>query len=131
MRRCVHFGSSYHWGANAKAANSAVHGTATPGEPSGSGREAPNRVGVSFLIASVSTAADRCLKLQELARMSFVLILQFVLNGHVHTVNTGRAFSSQQECSVAGQQAKSYANLAPGERYSFSCRPSDRHSLSR
>jgi hypothetical protein len=37
--------------------------------------------------------------------MSFVLILQFVLNGHVHTVNTGRAFSSQQECSVAGQQA--------------------------
>jgi hypothetical protein len=57
------------------------------------------------------------------APMSFVLILQFVLNGHVHTVNTGRAFSSQQECSVAGQQAKSYANLAPGERYSFSCRP--------
>jgi hypothetical protein len=55
--------------------------------------------------------------------MSFVLILQFVLNGHVHTVNIGRAFSSQLECSVAGQQAKSYANLAPGERYSFSCRP--------
>jgi hypothetical protein len=55
--------------------------------------------------------------------MSFVLILQFVLNGHVHTVNTGRTFSSEQECSVGGQQAKSYANLAPGERYSFSCRP--------
>jgi hypothetical protein len=60
--------------------------------------------------------------------MSFVLILQFVLNGHVHTVNTGRAFSSRQECSVAGEQAKTYANLAPGERYSFSCRPSDRRS---
>jgi hypothetical protein len=60
--------------------------------------------------------------------MSFVLILQFVLSGHVHTVNTGRAFSSQQECSVAGQQAKSYANLAPGERYSFSCRLGDRRS---
>jgi hypothetical protein len=54
--------------------------------------------------------------------MSFVLILQFVLNGHVHAVNTGRTFSSQQECSVAGQQAGGYVNLAPGERYSFSCR---------
>jgi hypothetical protein len=55
--------------------------------------------------------------------MSLVLILQFVLNGHVHTVNTGRTFSSQQDCRVAGQQAKSYVNLAPGERYSFLCRP--------
>jgi hypothetical protein len=46
--------------------------------------------------------------------MSFVLILPFVLNGHVHTVDTERTFSSRQECSVAGQQAKSYAN--PGAR---------------
>ena len=56
--------------------------------------------------------------------MSFVLILHFVLNGHTHTVDTGRTFSSQQECNAAGQQAKSYANLAPGERYSFSCQRS-------
>ena len=54
--------------------------------------------------------------------MGFVLILQFFLNGHIHTVNTGRTYSSQQECSAAGQQAKNYVNLAPGERYSFSCR---------
>jgi hypothetical protein len=54
--------------------------------------------------------------------MSFVLILNFVLNGHVHTVNTGREFSSQQECSAAGQQAKGFVNLRPGEQYSFSCR---------
>jgi hypothetical protein len=56
--------------------------------------------------------------------MSFVLILQFVLNGHVHTVNTGRTFSSQQECSTAGEDAKGYVGLKPGERYSFFCRPS-------
>jgi hypothetical protein len=55
--------------------------------------------------------------------MSFALILHFMLNGHVHTVDTGRTFSSKQECSVAGEQAKGYANLAPGERYSFSCSP--------
>jgi len=54
--------------------------------------------------------------------MSFVLILQFALNGHVHSVNTGRTYSSQQECSIAGQQAAGYVHLARGERYSFSCR---------
>jgi hypothetical protein len=52
--------------------------------------------------------------------MSLVLVLHFVLNAHVHTIDTGRTFSSQQECSAAGQQAKSYANLVAGERYSFS-----------
>ena len=56
--------------------------------------------------------------------MSFVLILHFFLNGHVHTVNTGRMYSSQQECSVAGQQAKGYVGLRAGERYSFSCQRS-------
>jgi hypothetical protein len=58
--------------------------------------------------------------------MSVVLILHFALNGHIHTVNTGRTFESRQECSSAGEQAKSYANLRPGERYSFSCRPAGR-----
>jgi hypothetical protein len=58
--------------------------------------------------------------------MSVVLVLHFILNGHVHTVNTGRTFASRQECSSAGEQAKSFANLAPGERYSFSCRPTNR-----
>jgi hypothetical protein len=53
--------------------------------------------------------------------MSFVLILHFALNGHVHTVNTGRTYSSQQECSEAGEQAKDHLGLRPGERYSFSC----------
>jgi hypothetical protein len=56
--------------------------------------------------------------------MSFVLILHFILHGHVHTVNTGRTYSSQQECNAAGQQAKGYVGLKPGERYSFSCRTS-------
>jgi hypothetical protein len=56
--------------------------------------------------------------------MSFVLILHFFLNGHVHTVNTGRTYSSQQECSTAGQQAKGYVGLQPGERYSFTCQRS-------
>jgi hypothetical protein len=55
--------------------------------------------------------------------MSFVLVLHFTLNGHVHTVDSGRAFSSRQECNVAGEQARGYANLAPRERYSFSCQP--------
>jgi hypothetical protein len=44
-------------------------------------------------------------------QMSFVLILHFVLNGHVHTVNTGRTFSSQQECSAGGEQAEGYVSL--------------------
>ena len=42
--------------------------------------------------------------------MSFVLILHFLLNGHVHTVNTGRTYSTQQECADAGQQAKGYVD---------------------
>ena len=58
--------------------------------------------------------------------MSFALILHFALNGHVHTVDSGRTFSSKQECNVAGERAKGFANLAPGERYSFSCNPSPR-----
>jgi hypothetical protein len=45
--------------------------------------------------------------------MSFVLILHFVLNGHVHTVNTGRTYSSQQECSGAGAQAKDHVVCDP------------------
>jgi hypothetical protein len=53
--------------------------------------------------------------------MSFVLILHFILNGHVHTVDIGRRFSSQQECTASGEQAKGYVNLRPGERYSFTC----------
>ena len=52
--------------------------------------------------------------------MSFALNLHFMLNGHVHEV-TGRAFSSQQECRSAGEQARSHVDLTPGERYSFSC----------
>ena len=53
--------------------------------------------------------------------MAFSLILHFMLNGHVHTVDSGRAFSSQQECRSAGEQARNHVNLASGERYSFSC----------
>ncbi|HEX4408297.1 MAG TPA: hypothetical protein VH206_05960 [Xanthobacteraceae bacterium] len=53
--------------------------------------------------------------------MSFVLILHFALNGHVHTVNTGRSFSSQQECNAGGEQARGYVGLKPGERFSYSC----------
>ena len=53
--------------------------------------------------------------------MTFALILHFLLNGHVHTVDTGHTFASKQECNSAGETAKGSVNLAPGERYSFSC----------
>ena len=42
--------------------------------------------------------------------MAFSLILHFMLNGHVHTVNSGRAFSSQQECRSAGEQERGNAD---------------------
>jgi hypothetical protein len=53
--------------------------------------------------------------------VAFALILHFVLNGHVHNVDTGHAFASRQECNSAGETAKGSVNLAPAERYSFSC----------
>ena len=53
--------------------------------------------------------------------MTFALILHFLLNGHVHTVDTGHTFASKEECTSAGEAAKDSANLAPGEKYSFSC----------
>jgi hypothetical protein len=55
--------------------------------------------------------------------MTFALILHFMLNGHVHTVDSGQVFTSQEECRSAGEQAKGFVNLTPGERYSFTCRP--------
>ena len=42
--------------------------------------------------------------------MTFALILHFVLNGHVHTVDTGHAFASKQECNSAGETAKGSVN---------------------
>lgn len=55
------------------------------------------------------------------ASVTFALILHFLLNGHVHTVDTGHTFASKEECTSAGEAAKDSANLAPGEKYSFSC----------
>jgi hypothetical protein len=74
-------------------------------------------------IARTLNWAARC---SGQALMSVVLVLHFALHGHIHTVDTGRMFASRQECTSAGEQAKSFANLALGERYSFSCRPGSR-----
>jgi hypothetical protein len=54
--------------------------------------------------------------------MKWMLVLHFLLNGHVHTVPVpALSFDTETACKQASIQAKSYLNLRPGETVKITC----------